>query len=264
MKLRKIDLEYVGKDGFSPNFANNTRHYKTLPYISVAQAIKGRYGIQLANGDTHYTDNHGFFVAPSNIQQTVIHLSDPEDNTMSYRWVFLKIKINDLYDIDSIYDFPIIIPKEFENEMNDIFDELFDSQNVFDDYICYHKIIKLLFLMSTEKKRKIPDNLLQALDFIKANYKSQITIEDIANHVHLSQSYLFSIFKKEMGISPISYLNNYRLSIAANKLLNTQKTITEISESVGIYDSVYFNRLFRKTYQMSPSKYRKIQPYNSI
>ena len=179
---------------------------------------------------------------------------------MAFRWVFLKVKINDLYDIDSIYDFPVIIPKEYKEEMNSIFEELFSTDNVFDDYVCYHKIIKLLSLMATEKKRKIPNNLLQALDFIKTNYKEQITIKDIANHVHLSESYLFSVFKKEMGNSPIAYLNNYRLSIAANKLLNTGKTVTEIADSVGINDSVYFNKLFRKTYQLSPSKYRKIRP----
>ena len=67
MKLKKIHLEYAGKDGFSPDFPDNTRHYKTLPYISVAQAIKGRYGIRFANGDTHYTEERGFFIAPSNI-----------------------------------------------------------------------------------------------------------------------------------------------------------------------------------------------------
>ena len=258
MELKKIQLEYAGKDSFSPDFPDNTRHYKTLPYISVAQAIKGRYGIRFANGETHYTENRGFFIAPSNIQQTVIHRTD-SDNTMAFRWVFLKIKINDLYDIDSLYDFPVIIPKEYEMEMNGVFDELFNTKNVFDDYVSYHKIIKLLSLMATEKKRKIPDNLLQALDFIKANYTAPITIKDISKYVHLSESYLFSVFKKEMGISPIAYLNNLRLSIAANELLNTQKSITEIADSVGIYDSVYFNKLFRKTYQLSPSKYRKMR-----
>lgn len=260
MEIKKIQLNYAGKDGFSPNFPDNTRHYKTLPYISIAQAIKGRYGIQFSNNEEHYTENRGFFIAPSNIQHTVIHCADPSDNTMRFRWVFLKVKINDLYDIDSIYDFPIIIPKEFNELMNSLFDQLFDSKNVFDDYVYYYKIVKLLASMATDKKRKIPDNILRALDFIKANYKSQITIKEIARHVHLSESYLFSIFKKEMGISPIAYLNNYRLSIAANELLNTQKSITEIADLVGFNDSVYFNKLFRKTYQLAPSKYRKIQP----
>lgn len=260
MEIKKIQLDYAGKDGFSPNFPDNTRHYKTLPYISIAQALKGRYGIQIANEKEYYTESQGFFIAPSNTQHTVIHRTDPTNNKMAFRWVFLKVKINDLYDIDSIYDFPIIIPKEFENEMNAIFDSLFDINNIFDEYIYYHKIIKLLSVMATEKKRKIPNNLLQALDFIKSYYTSSITIKDISEYVHLSESYLFSLFKKEMGISPIAYLNNYRLSIAANELLNTQKSITEIADSVGINDPVYFNKLFRKTYQLSPSKYRKIQP----
>jgi transcriptional regulator GlxA family with amidase domain len=83
-------------------------------------------------------------------------------------------------------------------------------------------------------------------------------VKNIAEGVNLSESHLFAVFKKEIGISPITYLNNYRLSVAADELIKTDKTVVEIADIVGIGDSVYFNKIFRKSYQMSPSKYREI------
>ncbi len=258
MEFRKIELEYVKKNGFSSASCDGIRHIKTLPYLSIVQATEGNYDIQLGKGKIHSTGIGGFFIAPSNIQQTIVHNVDKASNTMSCRWVFLKIKINELYDLDDLFDFPVIIPEVHKNEMNLIFNKLFASDNIFDEYVYYYEIVRLLFRLPKNKKHNIPLQLDNALAYIKNNYKNAITVNDIAKEVNLSASHLFSIFRNELGISPISYLNNYRLSIAADKLLKTDKAITEISAMVGINDSVYFNKMFRKAYQLSPSKYREI------
>ena len=261
MNLKKIELEYIEKKGFRSSSHNGIRHIKTLPYLSVVQAVEGNYDIQLSKGALYNTGNGGFFVAPSNIQQTITHNADQTSKNMVCRWVFLKIKLNDIYDFDDLYDFPVIIPEAYKNEMNLLFDRLFAADNLFDEYVCYYEIAKVLSLISTKKKRKISPYLNAVLNYIKNNYRKKITVRDVAENVNLSESHLFSVFKKEMGISPITYLNNYRLSIAADELIKTDKTITEISDMVGFRDAVYFNKLFRKAYQMSPSKYREV--YNN-
>ncbi|MBO5797762.1 MAG: helix-turn-helix domain-containing protein, partial [Clostridia bacterium] len=51
-------------------------------------------------------------------------------------------------------------------------------------------------------------------------------------------------------------LNSYRMSIAAELLPGTTKPISQISAEVGIDDSIYFNKMFKKYYQMSPTEYR--------
>ncbi len=258
MEFRKIELEYIKKDGFSSDSCGGIRHIKTLPYLSIVQATEGNYDIQLGKGDMYNTGIGGFFIAPSNVQQSITHNADKTSKNMVCRWVFLKIKVNDLYNLDDLYDFPIIIPETHKYEMNLLFDRLFACNNLFDEYVCYYEIVRLLSQLSKNKKHNIPLQLENALAYIKNNYKNVITVNDIAQEVNLSESHLFLIFRKELGISPILYLNNYRLSIAADELLKTDKTITEISDMVGIEDSIYFNKMFRKAYQMSPSKYREI------
>jgi len=254
--LKKIELEYIKKDGFSSSSINGVRHIKTLPYLSVVQAVEGNYDIQLIKGDIYNTGSGGFFVAPSNIQQTITHNADKTSKNMVCRWVFLKIKVNEIYSFDDLYVFPVIIPDIYKNEINSLFDRLFTTDDLFDEYVCCYEIVKILSLIS-KKKCKSPPHLNSILNYIKGNYCNKITVRDIAESVNLSESRLFSVFKKEMGISPITYLNNYRLSVAADELINTDKTVIEIADLVGISDSVYFNKMFRRAYQMSPSKYRK-------
>ena len=252
MEIQKLNLEYTYKSGFYFRIHNGIRHVKTVPYLSIAQAIEGNYDIRLGNGEFFNTGIGGFFVAPSDIQQTKI------SKQISCRWVLLKIKLNDLYRIEDLYDFPVIVPDSIKSEMNSVFDRLFTAKNIFDEYVCYYEIVRLLFLISKKRELKTPVYLESALNYIKDNYKSKITVNSLAQTVNLSESHFFSVFKKAMGTSPIAYLNNYRLSIAVEEMLKTDKTITEISNLVGIYDSIYFNKLFKKAYQMSPSQYRKI------
>ncbi len=256
MHIEKIHIEYAHKSGFSSTTCNGSCHTKVLPYLSVVQAVEGSYDIQLDNDRTYNTGNGGFFIAPSNVHQRIIHNTDPKSKKIICRWVFIKIKINDMYSFDEKFSFPTILPEDVKTEMNAVFDRLFCSDNAFDEYICYYKIVKLLSLVANEKEQLLPPYTEEALHYIKDNYREKISVEDIAAQVQLSSSHLFAVFKKQMGVSPISFLNSYRMSIAAEQLQGTTKSINQIASEVGIDDSIYFNKIFKKYYQMSPTEYR--------
>ena len=256
MDIAKVHIAYALKSGFSSATCNGSCHTKVLPYLSVVQAVEGSYDIQLDNGKTYNTGNGGFFIAPANVQQRIVHNVSPTSKKMVCRWVFIKIKINDIYSFDEKFGFPTILPQNIKSEMNTVFDELFCSDNAFDEYICYYKIVKLLSLVANEKEQRLSPYIEEALNYIKDNYREKISVEDIAAQVQLSSSHLFAVFKKQMGVSPISFLNSYRMSIAAEQIQGTTKSINRIAAEVGIDDSIYFNKIFKKHYQMSPTEYR--------
>lgn len=263
MKIKKIELEYAFKDGFVSSNSEGVHHSKTLPYLSVVQAVEGNYDISLRNSKTYNTGKGGFFIAPQDVIQTITHHHNPKTHRMICRWVFLKIKFNDLYIFDKCYDLPTILPAEYTNEMNQLFNEMFSTDDAFDEQICYLKIAKLLFRIA--KIKDINNNCVEnAIDFIKNNYHEKIDVKSIANLINMSESNLYVVFKKHTSLSPISYLNNYRLSAATEQLINSEKSISEISKSVGIDDSVYFNKLFKKAYNMSPKKYKELFNLKSI
>ncbi len=258
MDINRIDIEYVSKDQFDSLVMDKIRHIKTLPYLSVVQAVEGSYDIRLGDDKTYSTGSRGFFIAPSNIQQTITHNADRSSGRMICRWVFIKVKLNGLYIMDDIYDLPVILSEKYAREMDMIFEKLFSADDVFSEYACYYEIIKIISAVAVNKKDKVPSYIDSALSYIKENYANKITVCDIAQSVNLSESHFFSVFKKQTGVSPMAYLNGYRLSLAAELIVKTSKTISEISDLTGIRDPIYFNKLFRKAYQMSPSEYRKI------
>jgi len=258
MDIKRIQLEYAAKSDWSSNMIDGLHHIKMLPYISIVQGVEGNYDIQLNDGEIYNTGKGGFFVAPSNVKQSIIHHADKISGNMYCRWVFLLVKTDDTSFFDDFYKLPGIIPDEYKNAMNGIFDRLFSADNIFDEIICYHEIIKQLSLFS-KKGTDVPvKRFNKTIHYIKNNYSSKISVEELATAENLSVTHFIASFKKETGMAPISFLIYFRLSMATEMLLNTKKTIGQIAYDVGINDPFYFNKLFKKVYKLSPSEFRTI------
>lgn len=97
----------------------------------------------------------------------------------------------------------------------------------------------------------------QCLNFINQNYASQISIQDIANFVNIDRTYLYKMFKQNIGLSPQVYLLNYRVDRACELLRTTEKSVSEVAYSVGFQDYSNFSRQFKARCLKSPTAYRK-------
>jgi len=97
----------------------------------------------------------------------------------------------------------------------------------------------------------------KAREFIRANYKKKIKLENISKAVYLSPYYLSRIFKKETESTLFQYLTNVRIEEAKRLLETTQYSTTRISFEVGCTDQSYFCKVFKKIEGISPYKYRK-------
>lgn len=94
--------------------------------------------------------------------------------------------------------------------------------------------------------------------YIEEHYMESIALEEIAKHVGLNETYLSSIFKKQMGKSLIDFLTYVRIQHAKELLIDHQKSINEIAEAVGFNDAKYFTKRFKKFTGVSPNEYRKL------
>lgn len=85
-----------------------------------------------------------------------------------------------------------------------------------------------------------------------------VDMNKIAEKLGYSKEYLYRIFRKEMDISVNNYLQNVRLEKAKEYIAETGKyKIYEICEMVGYEDQVYFSKLFKKKYKISPKDFQK-------
>ena len=95
-----------------------------------------------------------------------------------------------------------------------------------------------------------------AISYIESHYGKNVKISDIADYVGLNRSYLYTIFKKHMGMSIQDYLISYRMKKACDFLALPQATIGNVAYSVG-YDPLTFSKIFKRTIGISPTDYRK-------
>ncbi len=113
-------------------------------------------------------------------------------------------------------------------------------------------------LSHTEKSGgEIRRMVRHAMAYIHEHFAEHITREDIALHIGVSKGYLSRSFRGELGISPITYLNRYRVNQAKLLLVANRQSIAEIAYAVGFPDRSYFSRVFRKEVGQTPKAYQK-------
>ena len=97
----------------------------------------------------------------------------------------------------------------------------------------------------------------EVLSYIHEHYSENITLEQMADVLHVSKYYLCRIFRQITGVSPFTYLKKYRIMKSCELLVSTDKKISEISGLCGFNNVSYFNREFLLYTKTTPSSYRR-------
>lgn len=93
-----------------------------------------------------------------------------------------------------------------------------------------------------------------ALDKIFKDYSQKITIEELSSLCHLSRYHFCHTFKKEMGVTAVQYLINYRVSVARAMIERSEDSVESIAYQCGFDDLSYFYRCYKKVRGESPKK----------
>lgn len=262
MDITNVEIRHYRKNGFSSKEMNQIRHQKILPYLSIVQAVEGSYEISLGGGAHEQTGEGGFFIAPSDVQQNILHCANPNSKIMTCRWLFLDVRLNRLYPFDQLYQLPTVICDERKARLNELFDRLFASDSIWSDYAICYEILENLIEFASPLSHSMPIGIQTALLYLTQHPSDAITVAELARIAHMSESNFYASFKRQTGSSPIAYLNRYRISLAAEQLIHSDKSITEIAYSVGINDPLYFSKLFKKNHERSPKEYRAMYRVN--
>lgn len=95
------------------------------------------------------------------------------------------------------------------------------------------------------------------LSFIESNYRNKLTLDEIADQVHLCKEECSRIFKRYMKLSLFDFILEYRIEKSLHYLINTDISIGDIAINVGFNDSNYYSKVFCKVKGCSPTRYRK-------
>ncbi|MFM9276738.1 helix-turn-helix domain-containing protein [Paenibacillus jiagnxiensis] len=96
----------------------------------------------------------------------------------------------------------------------------------------------------------------EAIAFIRGNLIHNITLQQVAAHIHVHPNYLSDLFKRETGRNYIEFVTAERMERAMTALSGTSLRVKEIAKSVGYEDMKYFTQLFKRHTGLTPSEYR--------
>lgn len=109
---------------------------------------------------------------------------------------------------------------------------------------------------SEEQKESANQTFQKICTYIKHNFTTTMTLQEIAEKFFLNPSYLSNLFKKELGLNYSTYLATIRIDYACELLKNTQLSINQVADQIGFKNYFYFARVFKKYKNMTPSQYR--------
>ena len=135
--------------------------------------------------------------------------------------------------------------------------ELEQCQEI-EDLLAYIFDLIEQWIKQEEKDREEQTLIGQAIQYIDEHFSDEsISLQQVAEHIHVSYPYLSNLFKTEVNKNYTEYLLECRIQAAQELLLSTNDSITEIALSTGFSNSNYFSSCFKKFCGKSPKQYRE-------
>ena len=199
-----------------------------------------------------------------------------KDHTTTLAGSYLSPIVNDMEHRYIIFDRSDMWGRSALSYLSDIFDANFSKDFGFElttkAHLCqlWVHLLKKYHSNSviyTPTKSKTPvlsadeARIKDAIIYIQQHFSESITLDDIAASIHVSKSECCRCFKRAVKITPFEYLMRYRILQAADTILQNDRETTSISQlanSVGFNNTSYFNKLFKKYFDCTPTEFRKL------
>ncbi|WP_339206540.1 helix-turn-helix domain-containing protein [Paenibacillus sp. FSL K6-3182] len=173
------------------------------------------------------------------VQLAISHL------TMTVNNILFTIQKNNSLDVEASLSIHIPTPDHFEtiNELNEVFFSLFDD---------------IQMKLSMKRSTKQGDLIRKINDLIQTEYANpNLSLNWIADELDMSSIYLSRVYKQQTLATIVDVINNVRMERAKEHLENTDLSIVDIAVKSGYTSSSYFHRMFKKSFGVTPSDYRK-------
>jgi AraC-like DNA-binding protein len=119
-----------------------------------------------------------------------------------------------------------------------------------------YKIFDEIKSLSAATRPPIPASIAKGVEYMEANFRShELTISDLAQVCHISETYFRRIFGAHFGTSPINALQNLRFNYAKSLLRSGYYQIKEVALLSGFNDTKYFRVAFKRQFGITPNEY---------
>lgn len=99
--------------------------------------------------------------------------------------------------------------------------------------------------------------IVEILSYINKNLFKKISIVELENHFNYNRDYIMRLFKREIGMTIVEYINIKRIYYSLGLVVNCDYSLLKISILSGFYSQEYYSEIFKKYIGFSPSIFRK-------
>ena len=124
-------------------------------------------------------------------------------------------------------------------------------------YSLFYKLLQKILPEMEQSNISYDKTLQNAVGFITDHWNSDFSVGELAKNCCISESALYHLFQKELGQTPIRFLNSIKINIAIEYLENSNYSIAVISRLVGFNSENHFRKVFADIAGLTPLKYRK-------
>jgi len=262
------NLLYITDIGFYPNalfhYRKRARH-ESKQFILI-YCVDGMGWVEIEGVKTKMDTNQVIILPKNNAHA----YGSNEKKPWTIYWIHFDG--NNAEFFASSLDKPMTICSDNNSRIEErirLFDEIFETlkngyskNNLMYSMVCLlHFLSSIKFLETyrncTNVSGQVHDEVTLSIHFMRENLHRKLKMNEIAEYVNLSVSYLSAIFQKKTGFSLMNYLSHLKIQQACHYIDFTDMKMKQIAQKIGIEDAFYFTRLFTKIMGMSPTKYKR-------
>ncbi|MBQ2999154.1 MAG: helix-turn-helix transcriptional regulator [Clostridia bacterium] len=132
-----------------------------------------------------------------------------------------------------------------------------ESGDELESYSLFYRLLKQILPKMATSKIAFDKTLQTAIEYLTNHWNENFSVAKLSKHCCVSESTLYHLFQRELGQTPIRFLNSIKINIAIDYLENTSYSIATISGLVGFHSENHFRRVFADFVGTTPLKYRK-------
>ena len=248
------------------------------PFTRLYYVTEGSAQIELPDGIYTLSPKHMYFIPAFTIHTNICksnfvhyYLHIYEDHYSDNDWLFpVEIEATDLdlalfkrlCEINPHMTLQKSDPTTYDNNPTLMQNLIKNRQRAFCDKVESRGIVFQLlsrFFKQGQSKIEMEDNrIAKTVLYIRKHLNEAIELEKLAEISCLSKDHFIRLFKKELGTTPLQYINQKKIEKAQLLLITEELAVKEIAFQLAFDDYSYFNRLFKKTTGVTPQEYRRL------